>query len=105
MLRADVKLPSSTRVIVSAHAGPVMRHESKTQRSPSIRARARGAWLPETVQSQSGHECGGTFFVAVATATLPEPYAQRARAAAPSPRAYAATGFRIAPAGTTPSVT
>lgn len=74
-------LSSSFSISVIAfhpHAGPgnvwVM-----TQSSPSIRARTPGARPPETVQSQSGHVSGGTFFVAVASrATLREPYAPRA---------------------------
>ena len=67
---------------------------------PDARACARS---PETVQSQSGHEGGGTFFVAVAG----RPSANRTRRAREMPgvagAAYAA--FRIAPAGTTPAVT
>jgi hypothetical protein len=86
---AVVPARPEARTKPSAHAGPAVRHESMTQRSSSIRARAHSARLPETVQSPSGHECGGTLFVAVAQ----RPYANRTRRARETPP-FATAGLR-----------
>ena len=103
MLRAAVKLPLNKRLTFSPHAGPGTSwvDDPVLVFYPSSRACARP---PETVQSQSGHVCGGTLFVAVAVA---RPFANRTRRARETPMAIDApyATFTMAPSGTTPSVT
>src|SRR5258705_5387211 len=60
------------------HAGPVVRRGSMTQPSASIRARTIPHAAPRDGAVSIRTRELGTFFVAVAEATLHKPYAQRA---------------------------
>ncbi len=112
MLRAAVKL----RIVYRAcgRCGPrvlcaVRSRVAQRRRSPLLTRVRRCVWvhdpvlvfypsshacarLPETVQSQSGHVCGGTFFVAVAASRNPTRTVRAARVR--RPWRFALRGFQ-----------